>query len=119
MDRLNYSHLLYFWLVAREGGVSKAAERVGLAQPTLSGQIRTLESVLGERLFERVGRRLQELMEAVKRRPTGRPLRLTIGLDDVITKTMAHRLILPLSEEPDPMRVVMREAARRNCLPHW
>jgi LysR family transcriptional activator of nhaA len=59
MDRLNYHHLLYFWLVAREGSVSKAAARLRLAQPTVSGQIRTLESVLGERLFEKVGRRLK------------------------------------------------------------
>lgn len=136
MDRLNYSHLLYFWLVAREGGVSKAAERVRLAQPTLSGQIRTLESVLGERLFEKVGRRLQltemgrlvfryadeifslgeELMDAVKRRPTGGPLRLTIGLADVITKPMAHRLILPMLKEPDPVRVVVREDSPEKLL---
>lgn len=136
MDRLNYSHLLYFWLVAREGGVSKAAERVRLAQPTLSGQIRTLESVLGERLFEKVGRRLQltemgrlvfryadeifslgeELMDAVKRRPTGGPLRLTIGLADVITKPVAHRLILPMLEGPDPVRVVVREDSPEKLL---
>lgn len=136
MDRLNYSHLLYFWLVAREGGVSKAAERLGLAQPTLSGQVRTLESVLGERLFEKVGRRLQltemgrlvfryadeifslgeELMDAVKRRPTGGPLRLTIGLADVITKPMAHRLILPMLKEPNPVRVVVREDSPEKLL---
>jgi LysR family transcriptional activator of nhaA len=136
MDRLNYNHLLYFWLVAREGGVGKAAERLRLAQPTLSGQIRTLESVLGERLFEKVGRRLQltemgrlvfryadeifslgeELMGAVKGRPTAGPLRLTIGLADVITKPMAHRLILPMLKEPDPVRLVVREDSPEKLL---
>jgi len=39
MERLNYHHLLYFWMVAREGTVSRAAARLRLAQPTLSGQI--------------------------------------------------------------------------------
>jgi LysR family transcriptional activator of nhaA len=129
MERLNYHHLLYFWLVAREGSVSKAAARLRLAQPTLSGQIRTLESVLGERLFEKAGRRLkltemgqmaflfadeifslgQELMDTIKRRPTGHRLRLTIGLSDVVTKPMAHWLIRPLLKPPDPVRVVVRE----------
>jgi LysR family transcriptional regulator, transcriptional activator of nhaA len=129
VERLNYHHLLYFWLVAREGSVSAAAARLRLAQPTLSSQIRTLESVLGERLFEKAGRRLrltdvgqtvfrfadeifslgQELMDTIKRRPTGHRLRLTIGLVDVVTKPMAHRLIRPLLDPPDPIRVVVRE----------
>jgi LysR family transcriptional activator of nhaA len=136
MERLNYNHLLYFWLVAREGSVSKAAARLRLAQPTLSGQIRTLESVLDERLFEKVGRRLrltemgrmvfrfadeifslgEELMDTVKRRPTGRPLRFTIGLADVVTKPVAHRLIHPMLEPPHPMRVVVREDSPEKLL---
>jgi len=136
VERLNYDHLLYFWLVAREGGVSKAATRLRLAQPTLSGQIRTLESTLGERLFEKAGRRLrltdmgqtvfhfadeifslgQELMDTIKRRPTGHRLRLTIGLVDVVTKPMAHRLIRPLLEPPDPIRVVVREDSPEKLL---
>lgn len=129
MERLNYHHLLYFWMVAREGSVSKAAARLRLAQPTLSGQIRTLESVLGERLFEKSGRRLhltevgrtvfrfadeifslgEELIDTLKGRPSGRPLRLTIGLADVVTKPVAYRLIRPLLERPAAIRLVVRE----------
>ena len=136
VERLNYHHLLYFWLVAREGSVSRAAARLRLAQPTLSGQIRTLESMLGERLFEKAGRRLkltemgqvvfrfadeifslgQELMDTIKRRPTGHRLRLTIGLADVVTKPMAHRLIRPLLEPPDPVRLVVREDSPEKLL---
>ena len=56
MEWLNYHHLLYFWMVAREGGVSKAAEKLRLSQPTVSAQVRRLERALGERLFERQGR---------------------------------------------------------------
>ncbi len=58
MDWLNYHHLLYFWTVAKEGGMSRAAERLHLAQPTLSSQIKKLETSLGAKLFDRTGRSL-------------------------------------------------------------
>ncbi len=126
---MNYDHLLYFWLVAREGGVSKAAARLHLTQSTLSGQIRTLEASLGGPLFERVGRRLQltelgrlvlpfaeeiftlgaDLMDAVRCRPSERPGRLTIGLADVVAKTLAQRLIQPLLTPRGRVHVVVRE----------
>jgi len=59
MERLNYHHLLYFWMVAREGTMARAGERLLLAQSTLSAQINALEDALGEKLFERAGRRLR------------------------------------------------------------
>jgi LysR family transcriptional activator of nhaA len=58
MDWLNYHHLLYLYTVAKEGSVSRAAKVLRLAQPTPSGQIRKLEHVLDEKLFERRGRNL-------------------------------------------------------------
>jgi len=58
MEWLNYHHLLYFWVVAREGSIARACKELNLAQPTISGQLRSLEESLGEKLFERVGRRL-------------------------------------------------------------
>ena len=58
MDWLNYHHLLYFWTVGREGSVSAAAERLHLARPTVTGQLRELETAMGEKLFEKKGRRL-------------------------------------------------------------
>ncbi|MGB5040272.1 MAG: LysR family transcriptional regulator, partial [Nitrospira sp.] len=58
MEWLNYHHLLYFWAVAKNGSVSRACEELRLAQPTISGQIRALEGVLGEKLFARSGRHL-------------------------------------------------------------
>ena len=57
-DWLNYHHLLYFWMVAKEGGITAAAERLHLAQPTLSSQIQKLEKSMGVKLFDRVGRGL-------------------------------------------------------------
>ncbi len=129
MEWLNYHHLLYFWTIVREGTVAGAAQKLGLTQPTLSGQIRTLEEALREKLFRRVGRRLEptdigrvvfryadeifalgrELMDAVRDRPTGRPLRLTVGVADVVPKLVAHRLLEPALRMPDPVQIVVRE----------
>ncbi len=58
MDWLNYHHLMYFWMVAKEGSVSRASEQLHLAQPTLSSQIKKLEKSLGVKLFDRVGRQM-------------------------------------------------------------
>jgi LysR family transcriptional activator of nhaA len=59
MDWLNYHHLHYFWMIAREGTIARACEKLRLAQPTLSGQMRLLETALGEKLFARKGRTLE------------------------------------------------------------
>lgn len=58
MEWLNYHHLLYFYIVAREGSIARASKVLRLAQPTLSGQIHKLEDSLDEKLFERQGRNL-------------------------------------------------------------
>src|SRR6186713_1734881 len=58
VEWLNYHHLLYFWTAAREGGVTRAAKKLRLAQPTVSEQIKRLEQLLGAELFERRGRTL-------------------------------------------------------------
>ena len=55
---LNYHHLLYFWMVAREGSITRASELLHLAQPTLSSQLRKLEQSIGAKLFDRTGRNL-------------------------------------------------------------
>jgi LysR family transcriptional activator of nhaA len=129
MDWLNYHHLLFFWTVVREGGVVRAAEKLRLSQPTISSQVRALENVLGEKLFTKVGRRLvptdvgqvvyryadeifslgRELMDTVKGRPTGRPMRLDIGIADVVSKLIAYRLVAPALALPDRVRVTCRE----------
>ena len=63
MQDLNFNHLRYFWAVAHEGGLTRAAERMNLSQSALSVQIQKLEHRMGHKLFERIGRRL-ELTEA-------------------------------------------------------
>ena len=136
MEWLNYHHLLYFWTVVREGGVGRAAEKLRLAQPTVSAQIRALEGRLGEKLFTRVGRRLvptdvgqvvfryadeifalgRELLDAVQGRATGRPLRFVVGVADVLSKQIAFRLIAPALQLPSPIQVVCREARAETLL---
>ncbi|MCA6215949.1 LysR family transcriptional regulator [Ideonella sp. B7] len=58
LEQLNFRHLFYFWQVARLGHLTRAAEALHTSQSALSAQIRQLEERLGERLFDRQGRRL-------------------------------------------------------------
>lgn len=129
MEWLNYHHLLYFWLVAREGSLARASDELHLAPSTVSGQIRSLEAALGERLFARSGRRLvltemgrvvyryadeifslgRELQDAVKGRPVGRPLKLTVGIADAVPKLVARRLLQPALELSMPVHLVCHE----------
>ena len=129
MEWLNYHHLLYFWTVAREGGISKAAEKLRLSQPTISAQIRLLEDSLGQRLFQRQGRTLvmtdvgrlvyqyadeifgigRELLETLRGRPAGRPLQLAIGVANAVPKLIAYRLLRPAVDGAEPIHIVCRE----------
>ncbi len=129
MEWLNYHHLLYFWVVAKEGSIVRASEQLSLAQPTISGQLRSLEESLGEKLFLRVGRNLEltevgrlvyqyaeeifalgrELLDTIHDRPTGRPLRVTIGLTDVLPKLVAYRILEPVLHFPTPIHLVCLE----------
>lgn len=58
MPSLNYNHLRYFWTIAHEGGLNRAAERLNLSQSALSVQLQKLEAQVGHPLFERTRRRL-------------------------------------------------------------
>jgi LysR family transcriptional regulator, transcriptional activator of nhaA len=129
MEWLNYHHLLYFWTVVREGGVSKAATKLRLSQPTISAQVRMLEEGLGERLLQRQGRTValtdvgrmvyryadeifgvgRELMESLRGRPAGRPVQLTVGVANAVQKLIVYRLLRPAMRGPEPIQIVCRE----------
>jgi len=129
MEWINYHHLHYFWVVAREGSVVQASKHLLLAQPTLSSQIRTLERSLGEKLFQKSGRKLvltdvgrvvyryadeiftlgREMTDALQGRSTGRPIRFLVGVADVVPKLVAYRLLLPALALAEPLRLICRE----------
>ncbi|UUX95137.1 LysR family transcriptional regulator [Aquabacterium sp. J223] len=111
----NYRHLYYFWVVAKEGGIGRAAARLGLAVQTLSAQVRTLERDLGHALLKPEGRRvvltdagqaaLQQaeaifqlgsaLPQAVRDAGRAPVLRLACGISDGLSKLAVHRLLAP------------------------
>jgi len=129
MKWINYNHLYYFWVVAREGGVVRASEELMVSQPTVSAQLKELESVLGHKLFDRVGRGLvptdagrvafnyanemfslgQELVDALERQPAERAMKLAVGVLDVLPKPVVSRLLQPALKLPRPVRLVCRE----------
>lgn len=117
---LNYRHLYYFWMVGREGGFARAAERLGMAVQTVSVQVRELEKSLGHQLLRPQGRgvvltaagkaamaradeifqlgtELVETVQAVGSRPVQR---LAVGLSDGLSKLTAHALLTPVLATP-------------------
>lgn len=126
---INYKHLHYFWVVAKEGSISRASERLHITPQTISGQLSLLEENLGEALFNRVGRNLEltetgrlalsyadeifslggELEEVVRNIPEDRPLVFKVGVADVVPKSIAYRLLAPALQLPESVRIVCRE----------
>lgn len=129
MRHLNYTHLLYFWTVAREGSIAKASEVLHLTPQTISGQLKLLEQAVGEPLFERVGRGLAltdtgqvvnqyadeifmlgaELTQRVKSSQALIPTTLNVGVVNSIPKLVALRVLEPALNMEDAVKVVCRE----------
>lgn len=133
LDWLNYHHLYYFWVVAREGSIVRASRELDLSQPTISLQIRELEQSLKQPLFDRVGRRLvlteagrmvfsyadeifglgRKLVDALESRTSsgvGRAVRMAVGITDAIPKSVARILLQPAMDLRDqPVRLICRE----------
>lgn len=129
MEWINYHHLLYFWTVAREGSLARASGELRLAQSTVSKQIHLLEQTLGHELFAKSGRRLvltesgklvfryadeifrlgREMLDTLQDRPVGKPLRVTVGIADVVPKLMAERVLAAVFDLGGPVRLICRE----------
>lgn len=130
MEWLNYHHLYYFWCIAREGGVSRAAERLHLTHSTLSAQLGALESFLGAELFERRGRRLSlspfgeqvaayaddifhigaELLDLARGRASGRRQPFVVGVLGAIPTAIVHGLLRPALALPQVGPLRLRQA---------
>jgi LysR family transcriptional activator of nhaA len=129
MEWLNYHHLLYFWTVAREGGLAPAGKVLRLSQSAISGQIHRLEESLGQPLFERRGRKLEmtetgrvvfryaeqifglgrEMLDVVRERAVDRPLRLVVGISDVVPKLLVRQLLGPAFQQEQRLALVCHE----------
>ena len=125
---LNFRHLYYFWVAAKEGGVTRAAERLGMAIQTVSTQISQLEQAIGKSLFLPQGRNLalteagrlalayadqifllgEQLQEALGEADSGR-IRLTVGISDSLPKLTAFRLLESTLHLATPVRLVCFE----------
>ncbi|MEQ1883491.1 MAG: transcriptional activator NhaR [Bryobacteraceae bacterium] len=136
MEWLNYHHLLYFWTVAKEGSIAKACDKLLLAQPTISGQLRQLEDSLGEKLFRRAGRGLaltevgqvvyryaeeifglgRELQDVLKGHPRGRPAKLMVGIADFVPKLIAYRILRAALSMPEPVQLICYEDTTERLL---
>lgn len=115
LNNLNFRHLYYFWVIAREGSMASASDVLNLAPQTLSGQLATLEDAVGGLLFKREGRSLaltdlgrtvfsyademfvvaEELRQVLGAATEKRPVHLSIGISGSIHKLIAYRLIEP------------------------
>lgn len=133
---INYKHLHYFWVVAKEGGVTRASEHLNLTPQTISGQLTLLEEYFGGELFTRAGRSLEltetgqlvlsyaneifslggELEETLHHLPHGRPQVFRVGIVDVVPKSIAHRVLEPVLNTSQPVRLVCREASLDSLL---
>ncbi|SJM91295.1 Transcriptional regulator, LysR family [Crenothrix polyspora] len=129
MQRINYQHLFYFWNVVSEGSITRACEKLHLAQPTISGQLTVFEQAIGEKLFYKNGRKLvltdtgrivfhyadeifalgRELGNTLKGLPTGRALRLSIGIADALPKLVVYQLMRPVFQLPEPVQIFCYE----------
>lgn len=123
-DDLNYRHLLYFWAVAKEGSITRAAERLGLSVQTISTQLTLLERQLGQALFAPQGRLLilteagrtalvyaeqifqigGKLREALAESAFNRP-RFSVGVTDAVPKLISFRLLESLLQPPLKLRL--------------
>lgn len=130
MRHLNYNHLLYFWTVAREGSVAKAAESLHLTPQTISGQLKILEDTIGEPLFQRVGRGLvitemgrvveqyadeiftlgYELTQRIKSKQPGTPVTFNVGIVNSIPKLIAYKILEPALQLSEPVKVICMES---------
>lgn len=129
MPSLNYRHLYYFWVVAREGSITRACKQLHVTQPAISTQLQKLQEQLGEALFAKKGRGLvltdagrvafeyadeifslgRELSETLRGRPTGKPMRLTVGVTDAFPKLLAYRILAPALRMDPPVHLVLQD----------
>jgi LysR family transcriptional activator of nhaA len=124
----SYRHLYYFWVVAKEGGMARAAARLDMAVQTVSAQVRELERALGQQLLKPAGRGLAltdaghvalhqaeqifalgaQLPDLVRDAVAAPQVRLAVGISDGLSKLMVQRLLQPVLGTPQ-LRLLCHE----------
>ena len=128
-DNLNYKHLHYFWVVASEGSIARAAEKLCITPQTISGQLSILEGKIGQALFDRVGRRLRltetgrlvlryadeifelgsELGDVLRGAPHAGSSEFIISASSALPKTIVHKIIKPALKLSQDVSLVCKE----------
>lgn len=131
----NYKHLYYFWVVAKEGGISRAAGKLDMAVQTVSAQVRELERSLGYALLKPAGRGLVltdaglaamrqadlifqlgvDLPALVRDAASTPAVRLAVGISDGLPKLVVRRLLQPVVLEPN-LRLLCHEGGFHDLL---
>ncbi|MDP5292077.1 LysR family transcriptional regulator [Oceanimonas sp. CHS3-5] len=126
MRNLNFHHLHYFWTVAKEGHLTRAAKKLNVSQSALSSQIRQLEEQLGQALFLRQGRTLtlteaghlvleyaesifslgSELLSVMESGEHQRVQQLRIGAVATLSRNFQENFLRPTFGQPDVRLVI-------------
>ena len=129
MTQLNFKHLRYYWMVAKTGSITRAAEQLHLTTHAVSGQLKEFEQTLGVALFRRVGRNLEltdagqrilrhaddifriggEVLDTLRVQGSLQSRRFRVGIVDSISKVLAYRLLQPAMALAEPIRLIGRE----------
>jgi len=136
LARLNYQHLYYFWMVAKSGTITRASDRLGLSQPTISSQIAAFEKTIGSQLFHKDGRRLmlteagrqifdyaeqifrlgEELNSSIRDRASANRSRVSVGVVNSLPKLVVYRLLKPVLGLDHPFQMHCYEDKRDRLL---
>ena len=136
MSSLNFKHLRYFWAVAANGTIARASEILHVTPQTISGQLRELEEQVNAKLFQKSGRNLvltdtgrlvfsyademfrlgDELQDVMEGRTPGTALTLTVGVAMVVPKLLAYRVLEPVLQMQESVRLVCQEASLADLL---
>ena len=128
MQSFSYRHLYYFWVVAKEGGIARAADRLGMAVQTVGTQVRELEKSLGYALLKPAGRGValtdaglaamrqadlifqlgEQLPDLVRDAASQPAVRLIVGISDGLAKLVVQTLLQPVLLEPN-LRLLCNE----------
>lgn len=133
---INFRHLYYFWVAAKEGGVTRASERLGVAVQTVSTQIAQLEKTIGKSLLAPQGRRLvlteageialgyadqifllsEQMQETLDESDVGNSMRLNVGISDSLPKLTAYHLLEAALHLPKQVRLSCHEGKFESLL---